>query len=191
MSGSSRRQGRGHAEAWNARDLSLYRVFLLTAEREQLCLSLTLPVASAATLLFPVPLAPWSLSKGIQSSPVVVLSFAKQINNNALNARATFFTLKTNNTVEQHTFAAFSEFPKVHSHLVGLKNRDLFFVSSTKTALWSDTVTRLDTFSGKQDRYFYGDDFLVEEHISVNPNANLAVGTLLARRYMCPVNALV
>ena len=44
-------------------------VFLLTAEREQLCLSLTLPVASAAPLLFPYP---WSLSTGIKGfgSPV-------------------------------------------------------------------------------------------------------------------------
>ena len=110
----------------------------------------------------------------------------EQINNNALNARATFFTLKTNNTVEQHTFSAFSEFPKVHSHLVGLKNRDLFFVSSTKTALWSDTVTRLDTFSGKQDRYFYGDDFLVEEHISVNPKCQLGSGYIIGTALHVP-----
>lgn len=63
-----------------------------------------------------------------------------------------------------------SEFPRILPNLTGVKNKHLYHLSSSDDALWSESVSRIDTTTGKQDKFRYGSDFLVEEHVPISPN---------------------
>ncbi|GLX79899.1 hypothetical protein tinsulaeT_32390 [Thalassotalea insulae] len=101
-------------------------------------------------------------------------------------ATPVLFTIKPNGSVEQHAFAGSSEFPKVHDHLVGLRNQHLFYISSQADSLWNDTVTRLNTETGKQESYFYGNDFLIEEHVNICPQQKAGTGYLIGTALHVP-----
>ncbi len=101
-------------------------------------------------------------------------------------AKPVLFTIKPNGAIEQQVFAGSSEFPKVHGHLVGLRNQHLFYISSQADSLWNDTVTRLNTDTGQQDSYFYGEDFLIEEHLSVCPQQKAGTGYIIGTALHVP-----
>ena len=86
-----------------------------------------------------------------------------------VNAHTRFFTLLPNGNVQSHQLKLNSEFPRVCDHLVGLKNKYLFHLSSSHQSLWSDTVCAVNLDTGNIDKFDYGTEFLVEEHVSVNP----------------------
>lgn len=109
-----------------------------------------------------------------------------KLDNNYTKAKTTFFTLKSNGIVNSETFDMVSEFPKVCNHIVGLKNKFLYQISSTRGGLWDDTVCSINTDSGKQDSFDFGKDFLVEEHIPICPQQKEGTGYLLGTALHVP-----
>ena len=103
-----------------------------------------------------------------------------------VNAYTTLFTLFPNGTFRSNQLKKNSEFPRVNNHVVGLRNKYLFHLSSTHQSLWSDTVCAVNLDSGNIDQFDYGKDFLVEEHISVNPNQREGAGYLLGTALHVP-----
>jgi all-trans-8'-apo-beta-carotenal 15,15'-oxygenase len=74
-------------------------------------------------------------------------------------------TGRANQTLLQHE----TEFPRVDPRVVGVKHSQLFTAARIDTGPRPgfDSVMRLDIASGKTDRYRYGSDVMVEEHIFV------------------------
>ncbi len=71
-----------------------------------------------------------------------------------------------------------AEFPSVDSRHVGRRYRQLVTLARNpqKTTYGFDQVQRRDLETGKVDRYQYGPDVLVEEHLLVPASANAAEG---------------
>jgi len=103
-----------------------------------------------------------------------------------VNGNTTLFTLHNNGKTSQHSFNDISEFPRVSNHKVGLKNHKLYHLSSAHDSLWSDAVVSLDVDSGKEDKFSYGSEFLVEEHVPVNPRAKEGHGYLIGTALHIP-----
>ena len=101
-------------------------------------------------------------------------------------ATTVLFQLKPDGTAQSTDTQVISEFPCVHTHRVGLRNQHLFSLSSTMDPDWLDTVVRIDQESGRQERYFYGEDFLVEEHIPISPDGKQGNGYLLGTALHLP-----
>jgi all-trans-8'-apo-beta-carotenal 15,15'-oxygenase len=102
------------------------------------------------------------------------------------NAKTVFFTLYPNGKVAQDTIDIISEFPRVCDHVTGLRNNYLYQLSSSHNSLWSDTVCSLNTESGQIDSYDFGQDYLVEEHITVNPQQKEGTGYLIGTALHVP-----
>ncbi|MEP1386117.1 MAG: carotenoid oxygenase family protein [Paraglaciecola sp.] len=98
-------------------------------------------------------------------------------------ANTTVFSLYPNGQVEQHAFDNVSEFPRVCQHLTGLKTERLFHVTGDHDAFWNHAILGRELTSGKADKFDYGPEFLVEEHIPVCPtlseNHGYLIGTAL------------
>jgi len=101
-------------------------------------------------------------------------------------SQTALFTLKPNGTSTKHLVEGDSEFPRIYDHLVGQRNRLLFTLSATDSQIWSDTVSCLNVETGKKDRFVYGDDYLVEEHISVSPTGKEGEGYLIGTALHVP-----
>ena len=82
-------------------------------------------------------------------------------------AKLVFVSLKTNGQVEINNADITSEFPRILPHLTGHNNQHLYHLSAKENALWSDSVSRVDVTTGKQESYNYGSDYLVEEHVPI------------------------
>ena len=65
----------------------------------------------------------------------------------------------------------------------GRKNRYLFFTEAKHSSFWNDSVACIDLSTQKQSQYYYGDGFMVEEHIPIsrspNEEAEFVIGTAL------------
>lgn len=71
-------------------------------------------------------------------------------------------------TARSETLLKGTEFPRVATADVGMRYRQLFVTTSRTAAQFGATgVARLDVESGRIDRYEYGDNWIVEEHIPV------------------------
>ncbi len=95
------------------------------------------------------------------------------------DAKTVFFTLKPNGTSTRNVLDMGSEFPRVCDHMTGLKNKFLYQLSSSHESLWSDTVSSLNIDTGKRDSFYFGKDYLVEEHITVCPGRKEGTGYLI------------
>lgn len=93
--------------------------------------------------------------------------------------KITLFTLRKNGKTQQQNINTTNEFPRVCAHLTGIKNRYLYFVGQQGKGMWSNTVNSFDINTGKQDKYYYGDDFIAEEHIPVCPTGIEGLGYLI------------
>lgn len=102
------------------------------------------------------------------------------------NAHTALFTLRPNGSATQTVLETKNEFPKVCDHIVGLKNERLYHLSSTHNSLWSDSVCGLNVNTGKSDRYEYGKDFLVEEHVTICPKQKEGTGYLIGTALHVP-----
>lgn len=109
-----------------------------------------------------------------------------EINHSVPNAKTAFYTLSPNGKTSQTILDTNSEFPEVCDHVVGLKNEYLYQLSSKQTSIWSDTVTGLNMNTGKLDSYDFGDDFLVEEHITICPTQKEGTGYLMGTALHVP-----
>ena len=108
------------------------------------------------------------------------------IQNPNAKAQTALFTLKPNGTSMKNLVEGDSEFPRIYNHLVGKRNRLLFTLSATTSKLWNDTVSCLNIETGKKECFVYGDDYLVEEHISVSPTGKEGEGYLLGTALHVP-----
>ncbi|MGH1438992.1 MAG: carotenoid oxygenase family protein [Cellvibrionaceae bacterium] len=79
-----------------------------------------------------------------------------------------------------------SEFPIVDPQYSGLRNRYLYTLGTTGSELWFDTLRQLDIESGKFVEYTYGSDYLVEEHLFVNPSNQSDKGYLIGTALHVP-----
>ncbi|WP_448547169.1 carotenoid oxygenase family protein [Thalassotalea fusca] len=102
------------------------------------------------------------------------------------NAQTTLFTLHPSGKTTQSNLAINSEFPRICSHLVGKRNKMVYFLSSRDSAIWSDSVCALNTDTGKIDRYDFGENYLVEEHIPVCPQFKEGTGYLIGTALHVP-----
>ncbi len=109
-----------------------------------------------------------------------------EINHSVPNAKAAFYTLSPNGKSSQVILDKNCEFPEVCDHLVGMKNEYLYHLSSKQTSIWSDTVSGLNVNTGTLDSYEFGDEFLVEEHITVCPKQKEGTGYLIGTALHVP-----
>jgi all-trans-8'-apo-beta-carotenal 15,15'-oxygenase len=109
-----------------------------------------------------------------------------QQSNTLIDAQTALFTLYANGTSSQTSVKGNSEFPRVCKHLVGHKNSMLYHLSSKHNNIWNDTVSSLNIDSGKQDFYYFGSDYLVEEHIPVCPQNREGTGYLIGTALHVP-----
>lgn len=103
-----------------------------------------------------------------------------------VHARTAFYTLYKSGQVKQQLLDDISEFPRVSNHKVGLRNDYLYRLSSNVGSLWHNQVSALNTHTGKEDKYAYGQEFLVEEHVPVNPNNKEGEGYLMGTALHVP-----
>jgi all-trans-8'-apo-beta-carotenal 15,15'-oxygenase len=71
------------------------------------------------------------------------------------------------------------EFPRMDPRFVGLRNRNVYYTASGESKrlrFGFPGVMRLDVESGKTDRYTFGDDYIVEEHVVVPKPASTKEG---------------
>ncbi len=101
-------------------------------------------------------------------------------------AKTVLFSLKPNGTSSQYAIEGDSEFPRVFASKVGIKNQYLFTLTANKSNIWSDTVNCLDVDSGKKTSYFYGNEYLVEEHIPISPKHSNEQGYLMGTALHIP-----
>jgi all-trans-8'-apo-beta-carotenal 15,15'-oxygenase len=62
------------------------------------------------------------------------------------------------------------EFPRVDPRIVGMRNKHVFYPVGTgdpRPHFGFPGIMRLDVETGKTDRYVFGDDYIVEEHVVV------------------------
>jgi len=103
-----------------------------------------------------------------------------------VHARTAFFSLYKNGQVKRQLIHDISEFPRVSNHKTGLKNNYLYRLSSNVGSLWHNAVSALNTDSGKEETYQYGEEFLVEEHIPVNTKQKEGEGYLIGTALHVP-----
>ncbi|WNC72066.1 carotenoid oxygenase family protein [Thalassotalea psychrophila] len=109
-----------------------------------------------------------------------------EINNANVDAKMALFTLYPNGKATQAVLEQNSEFPRVCDHLVGQKYQQLYHLSSNHNSLWSDSVCRFEVSSGIEDKFDFGKDFLVEEHITVCPKNKEGSGYLIGTALHVP-----
>ena len=83
------------------------------------------------------------------------------------NGKTTVFTLSKTGDTSSHTFSEISEFPRVFSQITGVKNQWLFHVSGLPNNVWAHQIIARNMLSGQADKYDYGEEFIVEEHIPI------------------------
>lgn len=108
------------------------------------------------------------------------MSFASE------RSRTALFTLYPDGTSHRTVLNTYGEFPKISPERCGIKNDFLYHLSSGKKSLWSDSLCSLEVATGKEDRYHFGQDFLVEEHIPVNPGQKRGKGYLVGTALHIP-----
>ena len=97
------------------------------------------------------------------------------------------FQLNPDGSYQQQTVVKYNnEFPVVDPNDTGLRNRYLYTVGSTDAGLWFDTLRRLDIETGKLVEYHYGTEYLVEEHLLVNPSQKTGKGYLIGTALHVP-----
>ncbi|WP_068547730.1 carotenoid oxygenase family protein [Thalassotalea crassostreae] len=101
-------------------------------------------------------------------------------------ARTAFYTIKNNGTYDMQILDSISEFPRVSDHVVGLKNDYLYHLSANQNSFWSDTVSSINTDTGKEQHFHFGEDYLVEEHVSVCPKQKQGTGYLIGTALHVP-----
>lgn len=109
-----------------------------------------------------------------------------QLNNPHQESKTALFTLTPNGDATQTILETTSEFPKVCDHVVGLRNKFIYHLSSSRNSLWSDTLCSLNVDSGTLDSFDFGKDFLVEEHVSVCPQRKEGTGYLIGTALHVP-----
>lgn len=86
-------------------------------------------------------------------------------------SNAAFMTIDLNrNRCDITTRQEMCEFPRVDPRIVGLRNKHIFYPvggNETKPRFGFPGIMRLDVETGKTDRYVFGDDFTLEEHVVV------------------------
>jgi all-trans-8'-apo-beta-carotenal 15,15'-oxygenase len=101
-------------------------------------------------------------------------------------AKTTIFSLYPNGNIKQHAFKDVSEFPRICPHLTGLKTQRVFHISGEHDAFWNHAIIGRDLDSGKADKFDYGPEFLVEEHIPVCPTLSEQHGYLIGTALHVP-----
>ncbi|MBB1321156.1 carotenoid oxygenase family protein [Shewanella sp. SR43-8] len=101
-------------------------------------------------------------------------------------AKTALITLHTEGHYSMQIMPGTSEFPRVCDHVVGLKNHYLYHLSAKTNSLWSDTLSSLNTDTGAEQHYHFGEDYLVEEHISVCQKAIENTGYLIGTALHVP-----
>lgn len=109
-----------------------------------------------------------------------------EMNNANIDAKTALYTLLPNGRTDHTILDINSEFPRVCDHLVGLKNEYLYHLSSQHNSLWSDSVSSFNISTGKEDRFDFGPEYLVEEHISVCPKNKEGTGYLIGTALHVP-----
>ncbi|WNC69821.1 carotenoid oxygenase family protein [Thalassotalea nanhaiensis] len=109
-----------------------------------------------------------------------------EMNNANIDAKTALYTLLPNGSTNHTILDTNSEFPRVCDHITGLKNNYLYHLSSTNNSLWSDTVSSFNTNTGKEDKYIFGKEYLVEEHITVCPKRKEGSGYLIGTALHVP-----
>ncbi|WOH37802.1 carotenoid oxygenase family protein [Thalassotalea fonticola] len=109
-----------------------------------------------------------------------------EMNNVNIDAKTALYTLLPNGKANHAILDVNSEFPRVCDHLVGLKNEYLYHLSSQRNSLWSDSVSSFNVSTGKEDRFDFGKEYLVEEHISVCPTNQEGTGYLIGTALHVP-----
>lgn len=104
----------------------------------------------------------------------------------AAPAKTVLFTLNQNGTSDKQIVDGISEFPRIYSHLTGLKNELLVTLTSIQSDVWSDSVRVVNVNNGKQDTFVYGEDFLVEEHVIVDKSQQEGNGYLVGTALHVP-----
>ncbi|UCX04277.1 lignostilbene alpha-beta-dioxygenase [Shewanella glacialimarina] len=104
----------------------------------------------------------------------------------SVKAQTALFSLYIDGTYDMQTVGDSSEFPRVCDHLVGLKNQYLYHLSAKSSSLWSDTLSSLHIDTGATQHYHFGDDYLVEEHVSVCPKGVEGSGYLMGTALHVP-----
>jgi carotenoid cleavage dioxygenase len=96
-----------------------------------------------------------------------------QLWDDKVSSRATLLTLDlARGTVRSEMLLGNSEFPRVAPADVGQRHRQLYLATSRQArSMGLDGVARIDLDHGQVDRYDFGADWVVEEHIPV-PKAN-------------------
>lgn len=102
------------------------------------------------------------------------------LNKGHTNSKMALFELHPNGKAKQQIFDIYSEFPKVMSDRQGLKAEKVYHLSSAENKLFNDTVCSFDCDNGKEDRFVFGEEFLVEEHLPIKTKTgNYLIGTAL------------
>lgn len=101
-------------------------------------------------------------------------------------SQSVFYQLRSDGSHSFERIEGFIEFPSIHPHTVGKANRYLYHTSSKHETLWSDSIRQLDIKTERQKHYFYGKEFLVEEHIPVSPKRSEGNGFLLGTAFHVP-----
>ncbi|WP_236702616.1 carotenoid oxygenase family protein [Thalassomonas actiniarum] len=101
-------------------------------------------------------------------------------------SQTVLYTLKPNGGFTEQYIDGDSEFPRIYDHLVGHRNRLLYTTGNKNNTLWADSIRRLNTDTGAVDEYYYGEDYLVEEHVITTNKAREGSGYLLGTALHVP-----
>ncbi|WDE07722.1 carotenoid oxygenase family protein [Thalassomonas viridans] len=104
----------------------------------------------------------------------------------ASSSQTVLYTLKPNGGFTQQYIEGDSEFPKIYDHLVGQRNTLLYTTGSKNNPLWADSIRRLNTDTGLVDEYYYGEDYLVEEHVITTDKPREGSGYLVGTALHIP-----
>lgn len=101
-------------------------------------------------------------------------------------AKTTLYSLFPDGKYKEEQLEGSADFPRIHPSKVGIRNQYLYSTGSTEVEFWFDSVSRTNMGSGKVDKYVYGKDFVVEEHIPIATDENEDNGYLMGTALHIP-----
>jgi len=102
---------------------------------------------------------------------IIVFEF-DSLNSNS-PSQSVVFSIHFNGKTSQEFFNGISEFPRIYPSLTGLKNQKIFTVGGKDNEVGMHYIRSLNLDTGKTDKYDYGSEYLVEEHIVVENGRQL------------------